>query len=108
MKERVTLREGIFVLDLNSFAESQIEWDPLPDPDRSPADSIAISILNIDDETKVVYKLFKFASNEKILLHKHTTAFNNSVVKGEHRIYSSEGELIEFRPAGTFKGGIAK
>ena len=55
-----------------------------------------MSILNIDDEAKIVDVLFKFAANEKILLHKHTAAFNTFVVKGEHRIYTPEGELPKF------------
>ena len=95
------------MLDLNSFDESKVEWDPLPGPDGSPADHIGMSILNIDDEAKIVDVLFKFAANEKILLHKHTAAFNTFVVKGEHRIYTPEGELTEVRPAGTYKAGVA-
>ena len=55
------------MLDLNSFDESKVEWDPLPGPDGSPADHIGMSILNIDDEAKIVDVLFKFAANEKIL-----------------------------------------
>ena len=95
------------MLDLNSFDESKVEWDPLPGPDGSPADHIGMSILNIDDEAKIVDVLFKFAANEKILLHKHTAAFNTFVVKGEHRIYNPEGELTDVRPAGTYKAGVA-
>ena len=95
------------MLDLNSFDESKIEQGPLPGPDGSPADHIGMSILNIDDEAKIVDVLFKFAAYEKILLHKHTAAFNTFVVKGEHRIYTPEGELTEVRPAGTYKAGLA-
>ena len=95
------------MLDLNSFDESKVEWDVLAGPDGSPTDHVRMSILNIDDEAKIVDVLFKFAANEKIVLHQHTTAYNTFVVKGEHRIYTPEGELTEVRPAGTYKAGVA-
>ena len=95
------------MLDLNSFDESKGEWDILAGPDGSPTDHVRMSILNIDDEAKIVDVLFKFAANEKIVLHQHTSAYNTFVVKGEHRIYTPEGELTEVRPAGTYKAGVA-
>ena len=95
------------MLDLNSFDESKVEWDLLLGPDGSPTDHVRMSILNIDDEAKIVDVLFKFAANEKIVLHQHTSAYNTFVVKGEHRIYTPEGELTEVRPAGTYKAGVA-
>ena len=94
------------MVNLNTFDETKISWDPLPGPDGSPADHIGMSILNVDDQAKIVDVLFKFGANEKILLHKHTAAFNTFVVKGEHRIYSPEGKLKEVRPAGTYKAGV--
>ena len=94
------------MVNLNTFDETKISWDPLPGPDGSPADHIGMSILNVDDQAKIVDVLFKFGANEKILLHKHTAAFNTFVVQGEHRIYSPEGELKEVRPAGTYKAGV--
>ena len=91
----------------NSFDDSKIDWDPLPGPDGSPAEHIGMSILNIDEKAKIVDVLFKFAANEKIVMHKHTSAFNTFVVKGEHRIYNTKGQLTEVRPAGTYKAGLA-
>tara|TARA_B100000073_G_C23361848_1_gene423198 strand:- start:52 stop:513 length:462 start_codon:yes stop_codon:yes gene_type:complete len=91
------------MINLNTFNEETVDWQPLPGPDGSAADHIGMSILNIDDNAKIVDVLFKFAANEKILWHKHTSDFNTFVVKGEHRIYSLDGELREVRPAGTFK-----
>jgi len=95
------------MIDVNNFDESKINWDPLPGPDGSPAEHIGMSILNVDDTAKVVDVLFKFAAKAKILLHKHTSAFNTFVVKGEHHIYSPEGELKEVRPVGTYKAALA-
>ena len=45
----------------------------------------------------------KFAANEKIVLHCHIAALHTLVAKGEHRVYTPEGELKEVRPAGTYK-----
>ena len=89
------------------FDENTVNWKPLPGPDGSPADHIGMSILNVDEKAKIVDVLFKFEANKKILWHKHTSGFNTFVVKGEHRIYSLEGELREVRPAGTFKASPA-
>ncbi len=82
------------------FDENKVDWQQLPDTDH-----VWLSILDVDDTAKVVDVLFKFAANEKIVMHRHVAAFNTFVVKGEHRIYTTEGELKEVRPAGTYKAG---
>lgn len=97
---------GEIMIDANSFDDSKINWEPLPGPDGSPAEHIGMSILNIDETAKIVDVLFKFAANEKIVMHKHTSAFNTFVVKGEHHIYNPSGDLTEIRPAGTYKAGL--
>ena len=38
-------------------------------------------------------------------MHRHVAAFHTFVVKGEHRIYTPDGQLKEVRPAGTYKAG---
>ena len=65
-----------------------------------------LSILDVDETAKIVDVLFRFAANE-IVLHRHVAAFHTFVVKGEHRIYTPEGELKEVRPAGTYRAGKA-
>ena len=62
-----------------------------------------LSILDVDETAKIVDVLFRFAANEKIVLHRHVAAFHTFVVKGEHRIYTPEGELKEVRSAGTYR-----
>ena len=91
------------MIDPKFFDESAVNWQPLPGPDGSPADHIGMSILSVDDEAKIIDVLFKFAANEKIIGHRHTSDFNTFVVKGEHRIYDIDGELREIRPAGTYR-----
>ena len=88
-----------------SFDESNVSWEPLPGPDGLPADHIGMSILNVDDQANIVDVLFKFDAGAKIVMHRHTSVFNTFVVKGEHHIYTPEGELTEVRPAGTYRCG---
>ena len=87
--------------NLYSFDESKINWQPLPGVDHAQ-----LSILDVDDTAKIVDILFKFSANEKIVLHRHVSAFNTFVVQGEHRIYNPDGELTEIRPVGTYKAGL--
>jgi len=86
------------MLDINSFDEDAIAWRELPD-----VENVWLSILDVDEKAKIVDVLFRFAANEKIVLHRHVSAFHTFVVKGEHRIYTPEGELKEVRPVGTYK-----
>ena len=87
--------------NLYSFDESKINWQPLPGVDHAQ-----LAILDVDDTAKIVDILFKFSANEKIVLHRHVSAFNTFVVQGEHRIYNPDGELTEIRPVGTYKAGL--
>mgnify|MGYP001449281786 FL=1 len=93
-------------MNLANFDAAAVDWQPLPGPDGNPADHIEMSIVNVDDDAKIVDVLFKFAANEKILLHRHTSNFNTFVVQGEHRIYEPDGALKETRPAGTYKASV--
>ena len=89
------------------FDASAIDWQPLPAPDGSPSPHIGMSILEVDEKAYIVDVLFKFAANEKIVMHRHTSAFNTLVLQGEHRIYEPSGALKEIRPTGTYRAGKA-
>ena len=58
--------EDIIMTDLNSFDEKKVNWQELPGVDHT-----WLSILNVDDNAKIVDVLFKFSANEKIVLHRH-------------------------------------
>ena len=58
---------------LASFDESKVSWEPLPGPDGVPADHIAMSILNIDEQANIVDVLFKFDAHAKIVMHRHSS-----------------------------------
>ena len=66
-----------------------------------------LEINSFDENAKFVDVLLRFAANEKIVLHRHVSAFHTFVVKGEHRIYTPEGGLKEVRPVVTYKAGKA-
>ena len=93
--------------NIQNFDETKINWQPLPGPDGNPADHLGCSILHIDDEAMIVDILFKFAANQKIVNHRHTSDFNTFVVKGELHIYDLEGNLTEVRYPGTYTAGVA-
>ena len=71
----------------------------------SDQDHLWPSILDVDETSKVVDVLFKFAANEKIVLRGHVAAFHTFVVQSEHRIYDPSGDLKEVRSVGTNKAG---
>ena len=65
--------------------------------------ALLFSILNVDETNYIVHVLFKFDSNEKIVLHRHMIPNNAFVVQGEHRLYEPDGTLKEIRPVGSYR-----
>ena len=55
----------------------------------------------MDEKNSIADVLFKFAANEKIVLHRHLAHNNTFVVQGEHRLYHANGEIKEIRPVGS-------
>ena len=77
--------------NLYSFDESKINWQPLPGVDHA-----RLSILDVDDTAKIVDILFKFSANEKIVLHRHVSAFNTFVVSAERAsVYTTLTENLQ-------------
>jgi hypothetical protein len=60
-------------------------------------------VLDIDEPNGIIHVLYKFAANEKILLHRHKTVNKTFVIQGEHRLYHANGEIKEIRPVGSYK-----
>ena len=65
--------------------------------------ALCFTILSVDEESHNVNILFKFAANEKIILHRHMIHNNTFVVQGEHRLYEPDGTLKEIRPTVMYK-----
>jgi quercetin dioxygenase-like cupin family protein len=79
-----------------TFDDSNISWNTLGDFEH-----LHFSILNIDEINKISDVLFKFAANEKIVMHRHKVHNNTFVIQGEHRLYKPDGTLKEVRPVGS-------
>ena len=45
-------------MNLANFDAASVDWQPLPGPDGNPEDHIEMSIMNVDDEAKIVDVLF--------------------------------------------------
>ncbi len=83
-------------MSTHTFDDSNIDWQRLGDFEH-----LHYSILDVDSENKIADVLFKFAANEKILLHRHLGHNNTLVIQGEHRLYEPDGTLKEVRPVGS-------
>jgi quercetin dioxygenase-like cupin family protein len=86
-----------------NFDDRNIKWQTLALLPVGELEHLQFSILNVDEENHIVHVLFKFAANEKIILHRHMIHNNTFVVQGEHRLYEPDGRLREIRPTGMYK-----
>ncbi len=80
----------------HTFDDSNITWNRLGDFEH-----LHYSILAIDENNHIADVLFRFAANEKIVLHRHKAHNNTFVIQGEHRLYKPDGTLKEVRPVGS-------
>lgn len=80
----------------HTFDDSNITWNRLGDFKH-----LHYSILAIDEKNRIADVLFRFAANEKIVLHRHKAHNNTFVIQGEHRLYKPDGTLKEVRPVGS-------
>tara|TARA_R110002073_G_scaffold243551_3_gene405735 strand:+ start:351 stop:776 length:426 start_codon:yes stop_codon:yes gene_type:complete len=78
------------------FDDSNITWHRLGDFEH-----LHYSILALDENSHIADVLFKFAANERIVLHRHKAHNNTFVVQGEHRLYKPDGSLKEVRAVGS-------
>ena len=70
-------------------------------------DHIAYHVLSVDEDARIVDLLFRFAANERIVLHRHMADYRTLVLRGELRIYRPDGELKEVRPVGSYVASAA-
>ncbi len=79
-----------------AFDDRNINWQRLGDFQH-----LHFHILDVDEKNAIADVLFKFAANEKIVLHRHLAHNNTLVIQGEHRLYHPNGEIKEIRPVGS-------
>jgi len=79
------------------FDDANINWQTL-----EGFEHLHYSILDIDEQNKIVDVLFKFAAHQQIVLHRHKTLNKTFVIQGEHRLYEADGRLKEVRAVGSY------
>ncbi|MCJ2039706.1 regulator [Methylobacterium sp. J-059] len=84
------------------FDESNITWRTL---DWLP--HIAFFVYKVDEENRIVDVVFKFAANQKVMLHRHKSPYVTLVMQGELRFYRPDGTHKETRPTGSYVSGVA-
>jgi len=87
----------MFMTKSRKFDDSNISWHTL-----EGVDHLHYHIFAVDEEKKIVDIMFKFAANQKILMHRHHADYVTVVVQGELRIYRPNGELKEVRKVGSY------
>jgi len=87
----------------HTFDDRNIRWSTLGDYKH-----LWYWILDIDEHSRIVDVLFKFAAGQQIVLHRHLTLNNTLVIQGEHRLYEPDGTLKEVRPVGSYTVSPAK
>ena len=80
-----------------NFDDTHIHWKNLGDFEH-----LQYSILDIDEDNRIIDALFKFAAHQQIVLHRHKTLNKTFVIQGEHRLYEADGKLTETRAAGSY------
>ncbi|MEL6919614.1 MAG: regulator [Pseudomonadota bacterium] len=80
-----------------AFDQSNIKWNTL-----EGIEHLWYHVFNVDRDLKVVDLLFKFAANEKVVLHKHHADYSAFIIQGELRLYDAAGALTEVHPTASF------
>ena len=89
-------------MTIHTFDDSHIRWNRLGDFEH-----LHYSILDVDEKNGIADVLFKFAANQKIVLHRHLAHNNTFVVQGEHRLYKPDGSIKEIRHVGSMTSSPA-
>lgn len=79
------------------FDDRHIRWQTL-----DGIDHLHYWILGIDEQAKIADVIFKFASGQQILLHRHKALNHTLVLQGEHRLYYADGSVKDVRPVGRY------
>ncbi len=80
-----------------TFDQTNIKWYTLEGIEHA-----WYHVLKVDVEAKTVDLLFKFAANQRVVLHRHHADYSTFIIQGELRLYNDEGDVTEIRPTGSF------
>lgn len=79
------------------FDDANIKWQTLGNFEH-----LQYAILDIDENTKIIDVIFKFAAHQQIVLHRHKALNKTFVIQGEHHLYEADGRLKEVRAVGSY------
>ena len=82
------------------FDDSNITWRTL---DWLP--HISFFVYDMDEKAGIVDVIFKFAANQKVMLHTHHAPYITFVIQGELRFYYPDGRFKEVRRCGSYVRG---
>ncbi|MGA7323947.1 MAG: regulator [Rhodomicrobium sp.] len=82
------------------FDDSNITWRTL---DWLP--HISFFVYDVDERAGIVDVIFKFAANQKVMLHTHHAPYITFVIQGELRFYYPDGRFKEVRRCGSYVRG---
>lgn len=81
----------------HSFDDRNIRWQTL-----AGIDHLHYWVLGVDESAKIADVIFKFASKQQIILHRHKALNHTLVLQGEHRLYHADGSIKDVRPVGRY------
>jgi hypothetical protein len=84
-------------MSVHTFDDRNIKWKKV-----NNLEHLWVSVLDVDQKNRILHVLYKFAANQKIILHRHKTLNKLWVIQGEHRLYHPNGELKEIRRVGSY------
>lgn len=85
------------MMTTNNFDDHNIRWATI-----EGVEHLHYSVLDIDENNKIVDVLFKLAANQQIVLHRHKVLNHTLVIQGEHRLYEANGAIKDIRPVGRY------
>ena len=90
------------IMSNSQFDDKTLLWQTL-----GSFEHFQYSILDIDENHNTIDVIFKFAAHQQIVLHRHKALNKMLVIQGEHRLYTTDGQLKEIRPTGRYTSSPA-
>ncbi len=84
-------------MSMFGFDDRNVRWQTL-----AGIDHLHFWVLGVDENAKIADLVFRFASNQRIMLHRHKALNHTFVLQGEHRLYYADGTIKDIRPVGRY------
>jgi hypothetical protein len=83
------------------FDDANIKWQSIGEIEH-----LHYSILEVDEQDRIIDVLFKFTAHQQIVLHRHKALNKTFVIQGEHRLCKADGSLKEVRSVGSYTSSL--